>query len=375
MKPDKDRTKVFFAIGEKGKIRLLWKTMRKTRFFVVRIIGAVAVTLFALPGLWAAIGTSLTWKIFLIGLGVYLIATFYIGPVRAVVLGTLAAYLGGIGTNFIMHIMGDAPVTFMTLFWIAVAFVGMLACFSFGLGLITSRKTWMFIREDDPLYHYKYAFSLSNIITRFILFSLLFFLIGVGYGYFFDYWMSWRTLLLHALQSGVGITLVLFSPPAGLALGTYLGVLTRERLNPTIIVAGNVIPYLREMVVPTIAFVMGYLLIVFLFANFYWFMWLRNAASFNHVPPSASLGSFLYFSLVTMATVGYGDITPNSTLARTVVGIEILVGLGWVTLVFAAVIAYLQPRFKQITKKQEAAGPTLAKEIKKSIKQKSVKRI
>ena len=92
---------MFLRIGEKGKLRLLLKTMRKTRFFVQRILGALAVTLFALPGLWAAVGPSLATKVFLIGLGIYLIASLYAGALRATVIGTLAVYLSGIGTKIL----------------------------------------------------------------------------------------------------------------------------------------------------------------------------------------------------------------------------------------------------------------------------------
>jgi uncharacterized membrane protein len=36
---------------------------------------------------------------------------------------------------------------------------------------------------------------------------------------------------------------------------------------------------------------------------------------------------FLYFSLITQTTVGYGDILPNSTKVRAVVIVQILLGL------------------------------------------------
>jgi hypothetical protein len=40
-----------------------------------------------------------------------------------------------------------------------------------------------------------------------------------------------------------------------------------------------------------------------------------------------SLVDFVYFSLVTVATVGYGDIVPNSTPARLIVALQILYGV------------------------------------------------
>lgn len=41
---------------------------------------------------------------------------------------------------------------------------------------------------------------------------------------------------------------------------------------------------------------------------------------------------FMYFSLITISTVGYGDILPNSTLSRAGVALEIILGI--IVLVF-----------------------------------------
>lgn len=35
---------------------------------------------------------------------------------------------------------------------------------------------------------------------------------------------------------------------------------------------------------------------------------------------------FVYFSLITQSTVGYGDILPNSTAVRVLVSVQILLG-------------------------------------------------
>jgi uncharacterized membrane protein len=40
-----------------------------------------------------------------------------------------------------------------------------------------------------------------------------------------------------------------------------------------------------------------------------------------------SFWDFLYFSVVTQTTVGYGDILPNSTCVRVCVILQILIGL------------------------------------------------
>jgi len=47
---------------------------------------------------------------------------------------------------------------------------------------------------------------------------------------------------------------------------------------------------------------------------------------------------FIYFSLVTMTTVGYGDMSPVSTEARTLATTEALVGQIYLTILVARLV-------------------------------------
>jgi hypothetical protein len=45
--------------------------------------------------------------------------------------------------------------------------------------------------------------------------------------------------------------------------------------------------------------------------------------------------TFMYFSLVTATTIGYGDIVPKSALAKSLAGLQSITALGWTLVVFA----------------------------------------
>jgi voltage-gated potassium channel len=48
-------------------------------------------------------------------------------------------------------------------------------------------------------------------------------------------------------------------------------------------------------------------------------------------------GSALWFSLQTVTTVGYGDLTPTTLLGRVVAGLVMIFGIGFVTVITAAI--------------------------------------
>ena len=55
--------------------------------------------------------------------------------------------------------------------------------------------------------------------------------------------------------------------------------------------------------------------------------------------PEARLSDFLYFSYVSLLTIGYGDITPVSSAARTLVVLEGLLGMAFTTVLLAVLVA------------------------------------
>jgi len=60
-------------------------------------------------------------------------------------------------------------------------------------------------------------------------------------------------------------------------------------------------------------------------------MWLFDKRDFS------SYGEALWFSLQTVTTVGYGDVTPESTFGRVVGGIVMLLAIGVISVITAAI--------------------------------------
>jgi hypothetical protein len=66
----------------------------------------------------------------------------------------------------------------------------------------------------------------------------------------------------------------------------------------------------------------------------------RRLATLTSAAPEVwSFWDFLYFSVITQTTVGYGDILPNATLVRNLVVAQILLGLAIVTFAINVVFA------------------------------------
>jgi hypothetical protein len=98
------------------------------------------------------------------------------------------------------------------------------------------------------------------------------------------------------------------------------------------------------------ATVAAYLLIALLFAQVYLLVLAWNPESFALPVAAADRAPHLlqsdmtYFSLVTLATVGYGDILPRSETARILAMIEAVVGQFYVAVIVAAFVGMFAAR-------------------------------
>ena len=83
----------------------------------------------------------------------------------------------------------------------------------------------------------------------------------------------------------------------------------------------------------------GYLLAALVFALFYVTLEEVQPGSFSLGEADDRVSSLVYFSLVTITTLGFGDITPVSRLARVVVGIEAATGIMYVAVFIGRIVA------------------------------------
>lgn len=86
-----------------------------------------------------------------------------------------------------------------------------------------------------------------------------------------------------------------------------------------------------------------YLVIAVAFSQLYWLMDRVLDHAFNVVVPTAQTSALLYFSLVTITTVGYGGIAPVNPYVRLVAGFEAVVGLFYISIVVARLVAAYRP--------------------------------
>ena len=102
-----------------------------------------------------------------------------------------------------------------------------------------------------------------------------------------------------------------------------------------------------------------YLMIAVMWAYFYSVLEMIHPGSFNL--PDNTIGlmqnRFIYFSFVTITTLGYGDITPNTSFASSLSMVEAVVGQLYMTvqvawLVGIHVASHYEKRFRQTSREE-----------------------
>lgn len=85
-----------------------------------------------------------------------------------------------------------------------------------------------------------------------------------------------------------------------------------------------------------------YLLLALMFSSVHLLLAALHPHYLNGTPSPPTASDTLYFSVITMTTVGFGDITPATSLARAVAAIEALVGQLYLVSVVSVAVARFQ---------------------------------
>jgi hypothetical protein len=82
-----------------------------------------------------------------------------------------------------------------------------------------------------------------------------------------------------------------------------------------------------------------YLMLGFAFGSIFYLLYVLNPNSFAESSPNSRPLDLMYFSFVTLATLGYGDIVPRTNLARSVAVLEATAGMLYIAVFMARLVS------------------------------------
>ncbi|MEX1119466.1 MAG: potassium channel family protein, partial [Terrimicrobiaceae bacterium] len=100
------------------------------------------------------------------------------------------------------------------------------------------------------------------------------------------------------------------------------------------------------------ASISGFLMIGLLWTLFYTLLGRFDPAAFQFSQPGQTMDGFdaFYFSFVTLSTIGFGDITPVSRMARMLAVMEAITGMFYVAVLVARLVSIHSAKALQNTK-------------------------
>jgi len=91
----------------------------------------------------------------------------------------------------------------------------------------------------------------------------------------------------------------------------------------------------------------SYLVIATAYSQLYWILNRFIDHAFNQTISSTQAGTFLYFSMVTLTSVGYGGIAPLNPYVRIVAALESMSGIFFIAVVVARLVSSYRPKAAQ----------------------------
>lgn len=152
-------------------------------------------------------------------------------------------------------------------------------------------------------------------------------------------------------QSKLSIT-ELFSFFIGIIISASIWILVKNVFIKKLHVYTKLVAYMSVMGKPIIGFFIGYLTIMLFFTGLYSLHYHMDNTSFNNLENDVFI-SMLYYSFSIITGLGFSVIEPEKPVTFFLTGLENFMGLVWITVVFAAALAYLQEPFKKLSKKMD----------------------
>jgi hypothetical protein len=87
----------------------------------------------------------------------------------------------------------------------------------------------------------------------------------------------------------------------------------------------------------------AYLVIAILFSQVYWILHEFVPHAFNQTISPSDSTSFLYFSMITLTSVGYGGILPINPYVRMVAALESMAGIFYIAVIVARLVSSYRP--------------------------------
>jgi ion channel len=88
----------------------------------------------------------------------------------------------------------------------------------------------------------------------------------------------------------------------------------------------------------------SYLLIAIAFSQLYWVLNQALENPFNQIIPPSHSGTLLYFSMITLSSVGYGGIVSVNPYLRLICALESMAGIFYVAVVVARLVSSYRPK-------------------------------